>query len=154
MTAACPTPTAATSPRLLRTDLELGAYPSAVPCARGHVRSVAIEWGLRDLVDTAELLASELVTNAINASQHLSTPGTPVVRLWLISDQISLVIHVWDGSTEMPVRKEADTDDLSGRGLMIIDALSADWGSYHKAEGKVVWAMVSQAALPDEGTSG
>jgi anti-sigma regulatory factor (Ser/Thr protein kinase) len=151
MTAASSTPTAATAPGLLRTDLELGAYPSAVPCARGHVRSVAIEWGLRDLADTAELLASELVTNAINASQHLKTPGTPVVRLWLVSDQISLVIHVWDGSKEMPVRKEADADDLSGRGLMIIDALSAEWGSYQRAEGKVVWAMVTQAALQMKG---
>jgi anti-sigma regulatory factor (Ser/Thr protein kinase) len=106
-----------------------------------------MEWGLRDLADTAELVASELVTNAINASQRLRIPETPVVRLWLVSDQVSLVIHVWDGSKKMPVRQEPDADDLSGRGLMIIDALSAEWGSYQKAEGKVVWAMVSKAAL-------
>ena len=62
MTATCSTHTAATTASwLLRTHLELGAYASAVPCARGHVRSVAMEWGLRDLADTAELLASELV---------------------------------------------------------------------------------------------
>jgi hypothetical protein len=145
MTPACSTLAAATAPRLLRTHLELGAYASAVPCARGHVRSVAMEWGLRDLADTAELLASELVTNAINASQDLRIPETPVVGLWLVADQFSLVIHVWDGSKEMPVGKEADAHDLSGRGLMIIDALSAEWGSYHRAEGKVVWAMVSKA---------
>jgi Histidine kinase-like ATPase domain len=106
-----------------------------------------MEWGLPDLADTAELLACELVTNAINASQHLRTTDTPVVRLWLVFDQVSLVIHVWDGSKAMPVRKEADTDDLSGRGLMIIDTLSAEWGSYQKAHGKVVWARVSKAAL-------
>lgn len=147
MTDTCSTPTAApTASWLLRTHLELGAYASAAPCARGHVRSVAMEWGLRDLADTAELLACELVTNAINASQHLRTPETPVVRLWLVSDQISLVIHVWDSSKEMPAHKKADTDDPSGRGLMIIDALSAEWGSYQKAQGKVVWAMVSKAA--------
>jgi|HubBroStandDraft_4_1064222.scaffolds.fasta_scaffold430663_1 hypothetical protein len=147
MTAACSTPAAATAPRLLRTHLELGAYDSAVPCARGHVRSVAIEWGLRYLADTAELLVSELVTNALNASQDLRTLETPVVRLCLVSDEMSLVIHVWDGSKEMPVGKEAGAGDLSGRGLMIIDALSAEWGSYHKAEGKVVWAMVSTSTL-------
>lgn len=148
MTAACSTPTAATTaPWLLRTHLELGAYASAVPCARGHVRSVAVEWGLRDLADTAELLASELVTNAINASHHLGSPEPPVVRLWLVFDQISLVIRVWDACKETPVRKEADADDLSGRGLMIIDTLSAEWGSYLEAQGKVVWAMVSGAAL-------
>jgi anti-sigma regulatory factor (Ser/Thr protein kinase) len=148
MTAACSTPTATIAAfRLLRTHLELGAYTSAVPCARGHVRSVAMEWGLRDLAGTSELLASELVTNAINASQHLGSSEPPVVRLWLVSDQISLIIHVWDACQEMPVRKDADTDDLSGRGLMIIDTLSAEWGSYREARGKVVWAMVSQAGL-------
>lgn len=148
MTAACSTPTtASTASQLLRTSLELGAYASAVPCARGHVRSVATEWGLRGLADTAELLASELVTNAINASQHLGSSEPPVVRLWLVSDQTSLVINVWDSCKEMPVRKEADVDDLSGRGLMIIDTLSADWGSFEEAQGKVVWAMLSKAAL-------
>src|SRR5580698_9874409 len=54
--------------RRLQTHLELAALPSAVPCARGHVRAVALEWGLQELADTAELLASELVTNAIRAS--------------------------------------------------------------------------------------
>jgi hypothetical protein len=148
MTAACSTPTATIAAfRLLRTHLELGACTSAVPCARGHVRSVAIEWGLRDLAGTSELLASELVTNAINASQHPGSSEPPVVCLWLVSDQISLIIHVWDACQEMPVRKDADTDDLSGRGLMIIGTLSAEWGSYREARGKVVWAMVSQAAL-------
>jgi anti-sigma regulatory factor (Ser/Thr protein kinase) len=156
MTAPCATPTAATTASwlLLRTHLELGAYPSAIPCARGHVRSVAMEWGLPDLADTAELLTSELVTNAINASQHLRTPETPVVRLWLVSDQTSVVIHVWDGSQQTPVPKEADADDLSGRGLMIIDTLSAEWGFYQKAQGKVVWARVSKAALQMKGISG
>jgi anti-sigma regulatory factor (Ser/Thr protein kinase) len=148
MTAVCSTPAPATTAlRLLRTHLDLGAYASAVPCARGHVRSVAMEWGLRDLADAAELLTSELVTNAINASQHLGSSEPPIVRLWLVSDQISLVIHVWDACKEMPVCKDADADDLSGRGLMIIDTLSAKWGSYQEAQGKVVWAMVSKAAL-------
>jgi anti-sigma regulatory factor (Ser/Thr protein kinase) len=148
MTAACSTPIAATTASwLLRTHLELEAYASAVSCARGHVRSAAMEWGLRNLADTAELLVSELVTNAINASQHLGSSEPPIVRLWLVSDQISLVIHVWDACKEMPIRKDADADDLSGRGLMIIETLSAKWGSYKEAQGKVVWAMVSQAAL-------
>jgi hypothetical protein len=57
-------PLATTAPWPLQTLLELGAFPSAVPCARGYVRTVALEWGLPDLADTAELLASELVTNA------------------------------------------------------------------------------------------
>jgi anti-sigma regulatory factor (Ser/Thr protein kinase) len=128
-----------------QTHLELSALPTAVPCARGHVRSVALEWGLADLADTAELVASEIVTNAVKGSAKLKTPATPVVRLWLTSDGVSMVIHVWDASDEMPVRQEAGPGDDSGRGLMIIDALSKDWGAYRKADGKVVWAMITSA---------
>jgi anti-sigma regulatory factor (Ser/Thr protein kinase) len=125
--------------------LELAALPTAVPCARLHAKSIAVEWGLPELADTAELLVSELMTNALQASAGLRIRETPVVRLWLASDRISMVIRVWDGSQEMPVRQQADLGDDSGRGLMIIDELSADWGSYPDADGKIVWA---RAALP------
>lgn len=129
--------------RRMQTHLAMAALPSAVPCARGHVRSVAHEWDLADLADTTELLASELVSNAIGASGRLSTAGSPVVRLWLTSDGESLVIRVWDASDDMPVRQDAGPGDDGGRGLMIIDALSADWGCYREAEGKIVWAKIS-----------
>jgi anti-sigma regulatory factor (Ser/Thr protein kinase) len=125
----------------------LAALPTAPACARGHVRAVAHEWGLPDLADTAELVASELVTNAVQASERLrlrTDPAiVPVIRLWLVSDQIAMVIRVWDGNDEMPVRRNADPDDMGGRGLMIIDGLAKDWGAYRKADGKVVWALVS-----------
>jgi anti-sigma regulatory factor (Ser/Thr protein kinase) len=134
--------------RPLRTCLELAALPSAVPCARGHVRSVAHEWALAELADTAALLASEIVTNAIQASQRLRTAGPPVVKLRVTSDGESLVIRVWDASQVMPVRQQAGPDDDSGRGLMIIDALGASWGSYPEAGGKVVWATISLPSKP------
>jgi anti-sigma regulatory factor (Ser/Thr protein kinase) len=133
--------------RPLQTHLELAAMPSAVPCARGHVRSVAHEWGLADFADTAALLASEIVTNAVRASARLRTAGPPVVKLRITSDGESLVIRVWDASQAMPVRQEAGPNDDSGRGLMIIDALSAGWGSYPEAGGKVVWAAISKGPL-------
>jgi anti-sigma regulatory factor (Ser/Thr protein kinase) len=130
--------------RPTQTHLALAALPSAVPCARGHVRLVAAEWDLAELADTAELLASELVSNAVQASGRLNTAGPPVVRLWVTSDGESLVIRVWDASDDMPVRQEAGPGDDSGRGLMIIDALSVDWGSYRDPDGgKTVWATIS-----------
>lgn len=137
-----------TTPWPLQTHLELAALPSAVPCARGHVRQVAYEWGLQNIADTAELLASELVTNAIQASESLRLRAdlatVPVVRLWLVSDQSSIVIHVWDGSDEMPVRKDTLTpDEEGGRGLMLVVALGKEWGAYRKTEGKVVWVMIT-----------
>jgi hypothetical protein len=143
MRAGCQMSTTTPRPWPLRTHLELAALSSAVPCARGHVRSVALEWGLPGLADTAELLASELVTNAIQASERLTALETPVVRLGLASDGISIVIHVGDASGGMPVRREAAPAEEGGRGLMIIAALSADWGSYLTEIGKVVWALVA-----------
>jgi anti-sigma regulatory factor (Ser/Thr protein kinase) len=126
----------------LVSELSLAALPTAPGCARGHARSVAYEWGLADLADTAELVASELVTNAIQASARLKTLGTPVVRLRVTSDGQSLTIHVWDANPAMPVRQQAGPADDGGRGLMIIDALSAAWGSRPDPPGKSVWATL------------
>jgi anti-sigma regulatory factor (Ser/Thr protein kinase) len=132
--------------RPLQTHLELAALPSAVPCTRGHVRAVALEWGLAELADTAELLASELVTNAIQASAKLRTAQTPVVRVWVTSDGICMIIHVWDASTAMPIRQATTAaDDEGGRGLLLAETLSKDWGTYRKTEGKVVWVMITVA---------
>src|ERR1700733_12376199 len=91
---------APSAPGPLQTRLELGAQPTAPGVARGHVRAVAHEWGLAGLADTAELLVSEICTNAVQASQRLRTradlAGVPVIRLWVTSDGVSIVIHVWD----------------------------------------------------------
>jgi anti-sigma regulatory factor (Ser/Thr protein kinase) len=142
---------AAEAVRPLQTRLALAALPSAVPCARGHVRAVAHELGVAELADTAELLASELISNAVQASKRLRTRAdlaiVPVVRLWVTSDGRFLVLRVWDASDDMPVRQEAGPGDASGRGLMIIDALSADWGAYREPDGgKVVWAAINHTA--------
>ena len=119
--------------------LELRALPTAVSCARLHAREVILEWGLRGLVDTAELLVSELVTNAIRASCGLLTP---VVRIWLTYDRSDFFIRVWDGSDQMPAPQNAGLDAECGRGLLLVETLSQAWGSYPKANGKVVWALV------------
>jgi|SRR5215831_9378106 len=122
--------------------LELGALDSAVPCARLHARQVVREWGLPALAGTTELLVSELMTNAIRASAGLMSPFHPVVRLWLFSDGRCVVIQVWDGSPEMPVRQDASADSDRGRGLLLVETLSQDWGSCRRADGKLVWARI------------
>jgi anti-sigma regulatory factor (Ser/Thr protein kinase) len=128
-----------------QTYLELAAFPSAVPCARAHVRAVATECGLAHLADTAELLASEIVTNAVQASGQLKIAETPVVRITVATDSEALVIRVWDGSDGMPVHRQAGPSDDGGRGLTIIDALSTDWGACRGADGKIVWAVIGPA---------
>jgi anti-sigma regulatory factor (Ser/Thr protein kinase) len=131
----------------LQTHLELAALPTAPGVVRGHVRSVTREWGLADLSDTAELLASELVTNALQASARVRATVPAVIRVWIISDGESMVIHVWDACPEMPVAQEAGLDDDGGRGLMLVHELSKDWGAYCKAEGKVVWALIARGEI-------
>ena len=137
----------ASSPRRLQTRLELAAQPTAPGAVRGHVRAVAYEWGLAGLADTAELLASEIATNAVLASQQLTTrtdlASVPVIWLWVTSDGVCMVIHVWDASDEMPVVKDVAADEENGRGLMLVAALGKDWGAYRKTEGKVVWVIIA-----------
>jgi anti-sigma regulatory factor (Ser/Thr protein kinase) len=136
----------------LQTGLSLAALSTAPACARGHVRTVAHEWGLPELAETAELLVSELVTNAVQAAQRLTTrtdlAAVPVIRFWLFSDRRSIVIHVWDACDDMPVRQDAGPDAVGGRGLLLVEALGKDWGAYRQAEGKVVWVLVSLPGDP------
>jgi anti-sigma regulatory factor (Ser/Thr protein kinase) len=138
------TGTASTWPR--QTHLSLAAHPTAPACARGHVRAVAHEWGLPGVADIAKLLVSELVTNAVRASDRPRIRAdlaiVPVIGLWVVSDLISLVIHVWDGNDEMPVLRNSGPDDDSGRGLMLVDTLSKKWGAYRNEVGKTVWVMI------------
>jgi len=142
----------------LRTFLELGALPTAVPCARLHTRQVLWEWHLDVLAGTAELIVSELVTNAVHASAGLTgsrragrwIPGTPPVRLWLASDRQRVLIRVWDGNDRQPTPQHPGPDAESGRGLLLVESLSVDWGSYppERSSGKVVWAIVTESAMP------
>jgi anti-sigma regulatory factor (Ser/Thr protein kinase) len=130
----------------LRTYLELAALPTAVPCARLHTKNVLHEWHLGFLAGTAELLVSELVTNAAHAAartgQHPG-PGVPTVKLWLTSDGQRVLIQVWDHDHHRPARQDTDLDAESGRGLLLVQTLSAEWGSYipDDRDGKIVWAL-------------
>ena len=131
------------APWPLQTWFELAAHPTVPGVVRGHVRAMAGEWGLAVLAETAELVASELATNAVQASQRPNVRAdlaiVPVVRLWLTSDGTSMVIHIWDASDDMPVRQDTTADEEGGRGLLLVGALAKDWGTYRKLGGKVVW---------------
>jgi anti-sigma regulatory factor (Ser/Thr protein kinase) len=126
-----------------QSHLELGAISSAVPSARLHARLVLREWGVpADKAQSAELVVSELVTNAL---EH-GLAGIPAtVRIWLSSDGARVAIRVWDASPLPPVRKDAGVEAASGRGLMIVAALTAGWGCSAADAGKVVWAVIDAA---------
>jgi len=137
----------------LRSYLELQARPASVPHAREHARAVLRRWHLTGLAGTVELLVSEIATNAIRASdpagRHgLRTTAVPgrrpqVIRLWLMSDTGHVMVQMWDSDQCQPVRRHAGRDAEAGRGLLIIEVLSSQWGSYaiQGVDGKFVWAV-------------
>jgi anti-sigma regulatory factor (Ser/Thr protein kinase) len=135
----------------LRSYLELAALPTAVPCARLHAKNILHEWRVAHLTDTVELLVSEIVTNAVRASaehaRHRQDPGqavgVPTVRLWLTSNGHRVLIRVWDPDDRAPAPETAGLAAESGRGLLLVDTLSTQWGCFAPGnkDGKIVWAM-------------
>jgi anti-sigma regulatory factor (Ser/Thr protein kinase) len=126
-------------PRPRRSYLELGALPTAVPCARLHARHLLWEWGLDACAPDAELLVSELVTNAVTATAEHSDGAA--VRLQLSGDSTRVLIEVWDADPRPPAPKDPDPHEEGGRGLFLVAALSARWDWYPTQEpaGKVIW---------------
>src|SRR5689334_25157325 len=91
----------------LRSYLELGALPTAVPCARLHARHLLWEWGLNGLAADTELLVSELVTNAVKATAERRQAA---ILLRLSSDSARVLIEVWDADPQPPAPKELGHD--------------------------------------------
>jgi anti-sigma regulatory factor (Ser/Thr protein kinase) len=128
------------------------ALPTAPGLARGHVRATLAEWGLGEFADTAELIASEVTANAVNASAPLQATGTVlVIRLCLVTHGHVLTIECWDQAPGIPVLQEASGFAETGRGLAIIDSLTEGAWGYRPAigqAGKCVWAEISVRDLP------
>jgi len=115
---------------------------SAVRDARVMIRDPLKRWGLEDLIDTSELLVSELVTNAIKYAN-----GEVLLRLILEPD--SLVCEVHDSSPALPRVLQVDKDAENGRGLHVVSQMSSRWGARRTLTGKVVWC---EQAVPEEVT--
>lgn len=140
----------------LRSYLELAALPTAVPCVRLHAKNILHEWRMAHLTETVELLVSELATNAVRASAaHAHRGQAPdqaanvrTLRFWLTSDGHRVLIQVWDGDRKPPAPQARGLDAESGRGLILVEALSAQWGCFFPDDrgGKIVWAICDACA--------
>lgn len=126
----------------LQSFLELAPQASAVPRARKHVRQLVREWSLADSGESAELVVSELLTNAVHATRAAEVFAP--VRLRVLSDKQSALILVWDSSPQPPARIDAAGDAENGRGLLLVEAMSTRWNWHvpHHLGGKVVWAQI------------
>jgi anti-sigma regulatory factor (Ser/Thr protein kinase) len=139
----CPNPPRPAQARPSYAFLDLDAVISAPGCARAWIRATLREWGVARLAGDAEIVASELVTNSVNA--YLGT-DRPLIRLTLTLDQGELAILVCDDNPGVPVTAHPDAEEESGRGLLIVESLSDRSGWYPRTDGKpgkVVWATIS-----------
>ena len=140
--------------------LTLAAVPAAAGCSRRLIRLALSRWGLARMTGDAELVASELATNAVQATgvmnpdakwSDLENLATIHVRLVLF--ETSIVIEVWDRDPAAPMPQNVTGDEEGGLGLLIVSMLSARWDWFPAPQGgKVVWAELPIPPLPLTGT--
>lgn len=111
---------------------EFSAEATAPAQVRSFVRAELAVWDLARLTEVAELLVSEVVTNAV---RHAGTGG----RVELRRTEQGVRIDVADHGTGVPVRRTPGPDEIAGRGLGIVDTLASRWGVEELEGGKVVW---------------
>jgi anti-sigma regulatory factor (Ser/Thr protein kinase) len=130
--------------------IELAPLPEAVPCARLLAVQLLHAWGLPELIDDAQLVVSELVTNAVTASATL--PGRPMLSLQMVLGERSLRIEVQDQSPLDIEPHKADADAEHGRGFAVIAAFSSRWGTKRtEHDRKTVWAELTRPRTSGHG---
>jgi serine/threonine-protein kinase RsbW len=135
--------TAEPDPRLIA--FSLPSIAASVPIARFHVRAALAFHGLDDYADDAAAITSELVTNAVQHVRH-SGAATIEVTLARARDPAAVTVIVSDSSPEGPIRRDTPADGERGRGLQVVEALSARWGWNRHDRGKVIFAVLAREA--------
>ena len=118
--------------------------PEQVGIARCLVRTVLEYCGLGNYAPDAEIIASELVTNAIKHASGAGPADKIGVALTRVREGHAIGIEVTDSSPVPPVKHSVTTGSESGRGLQIVEALSTDWGWSHEHGGKAVYAILAK----------
>ena len=121
---------------LHRCRVWLTAGPAAAAEARSQVGAAICTWDVPVDATVAVLLTSELVTNAIRHG------AGETVALAITCSSGQLRVDVYDTSSSMPVLVDAPADAETGRGLMLVSTLSAEWGFYRTPTGKAVYFML------------
>jgi len=122
--------------RPLRESWTVWRVPEAVRHARRFTRRTLRAWGVREEPDTALLVVSELVTNAL-----VHTDGQVRLDLTLLNQRLRVAVA--DSSPRTPVKPtNIGWEATGGRGILLVEAMSASWGALPVSGGKQVWADV------------
>ena len=123
--------------------------PESVKAGRDFARSALREWGMHTLADLAELVVSELVTNAVRhgvPSARTVVKENPI-RLRLLAQPPFVMCMVTDPGADIPVLRESGPASECGRGLHVVESCCVRWGWHLLDEGgKVVWALMRPPA--------
>jgi hypothetical protein len=118
----------------------LSSTPTALAAARHAVSAACLAWRVPYLVDDAEAVVTELVSNGVRHA------GGEDLQLQVVLGERFLRVSVRDSSHERPRRLIPDREiEQGGWGLMLVEAIAAGWGSTPTPDGKVVWATLRLA---------
>ena len=111
---------------------EFASDPACVPAGRRFVAARLDDWACSHVTETATLLTSEILTNAV-------VYGLGPVKLRLRRTDTEVAVIVSDRSRQLPQPRLAGPTDESGRGLNLLEVLATSWGARATADGKDVW---------------
>ncbi len=114
-------------------SVEFESDPRLVATARAFVRTRLEQWEVAEHIDSAVLVASELVTNAV---LHARTAIKLTVAL--AGEKVRIEVH--DQNSRQPMIAATDLNATSGRGLSMVNLIARSWGVENHPDGKILWA--------------
>jgi PAS domain S-box-containing protein len=127
---------------LASAQMTLRPEPQQVAVGRRFTRQTLTAWQHTDLADTACLLVSEILTNAVHHARQM-------IGLRLHHTAREVIAEITDDNTQLPQRTPPAPIDESGRGLTLVEALAGTWGARLSSTGKTVWFTLAIDAAPE-----
>jgi anti-sigma regulatory factor (Ser/Thr protein kinase) len=124
-------------------------HPAWVRTARETVRTLLVASGCPELADTATLLTSEAVTNAINACEGKGCAAPVTLRAaWTDARRLRVLVH--DEAPGLPAARTPGRDDEGGRGIQLISCGADAWGvcTHGPGPGKATWFELERRGVP------
>ena len=117
-------------------QIDLSASRHSARLARQFVREALDEWGYQHIEDAVTLTVTELVTNAVVHAHSAAT-------VTLLDHRGGVQVRVQDEDPMAPELQSPTPDESGGRGMVLIDALSDQWGVEPAPPGKIVWLDIT-----------